>query len=147
MDLIAAIGIFCRRFCVVPHRRIKQVESHTRRNLRDLLRKRVVYLPKGRNKPIDNSLFAIVPEELPWPDYDSKKPNLKKPISADTAIRQEGYHMCPGPNNESLGDRPSEFIEIRKETVFLENNENTNSELMPHWKKRHHEKSIQSLFL
>lgn len=50
------------------------VDSDTRRNLRDLLRKRGVFVPKGRNIQISVSLHSVVQNDLPWPVEDEERP-------------------------------------------------------------------------
>lgn len=60
----------------------KSIDSDTRRNLRDLLRSRGVFVPKGRNVLIADALHQVAQEDLPWPDEDLEKPSKQATLSS-----------------------------------------------------------------
>lgn len=64
------------------------IDTATRRNLRDLLRSRGVFVPKGRNIVIAQALHQVVQDDIPWPEDDTEKP-----------INQASA-MSPGKRNE-----------------------------------------------
>lgn len=53
---------------------LSALDTDLRRNLRDPLRQRGVYVPKGRNVVIAKALHQVIQEELPWPDEDPETP-------------------------------------------------------------------------
>lgn len=63
----------------------KMISSDQRRNLRDLLCERGVYVPKGRNVFIADALHMVVQEDLPWPEeklqhvIETETPSTKHP--------------------------------------------------------------------
>lgn len=49
----------------------KLIKADNRRDLFELLRNRVVYVPKGRNVLVDESLFVVVQGELYFPQSEN----------------------------------------------------------------------------
>lgn len=79
------------------------IDSDTRRNLRDLLRHRGVFVPKGGNIIIAQALFQIVQEDLRWTDNDSEKPSDRSPEEK----KNQSQHGQPSINNNWFSPRPA----------------------------------------
>lgn len=52
------------------------ISNNDRRHMRNFLRKRGVYVKKGRGIPISEALAELVQGELDWPNDDSENPAL-----------------------------------------------------------------------
>lgn len=66
-------GYFADNFRDFTVEYFKMIDPDARRELRDLLRNRGVYAPKGRNMLIPDGLYAYVQEYIPWPtNYDEQ---------------------------------------------------------------------------
>lgn len=109
------------------------MESGTRRNPRDLLREHGVYIQKSRNRPIANYLFAIVCEEIPWPDENLGKSSCRNITLTHTFMREEWLFFKQAPTGKPLEGRPSQSDEIEKATVVPEI---ATPRVMPQWTKR-----------
>lgn len=68
----------------------KVADPDDRRKLRDLLRSRRVYVPKGRSILISDALYAVVKEEIPWPkdeiDDDNVMEDKTDQITVETQV-------------------------------------------------------------
>lgn len=124
--------LFSDDFASFTIEELRHVDSHTRWNLRNLLREPGVFAPQGRSKPIANSLFLVVQEEIPWLEDGLKKPAVKEQIFANSTIQQKGHPSMSRKAGESLKEQPAEAIAIGEGNMVFEN---TVPELVPHWKQ------------
>lgn len=88
----------------------KAIDSDVRRNLRGILRKREVYVPKRQNTLIAYSLFQVVHKDILWPSEDSKKPHLISTTSTKDHVSNNGislaqYFLPSTSQNIAVGDR------------------------------------------
>lgn len=75
----------------------KSISTMLRRELRDILRARGVYVPKGRDILIADALFRVLQNELPWPDDDDDAPDgievVKQPEAAPSTSHHHGTNI------------------------------------------------------
>lgn len=132
-------GYFAEDFALFSVQDFKVIDSDTTRSLQNPLRKREIYVPKGRNTPIANSLHYVAQEDLQWTDDDPEKPADKSCRSKNVEVPRLKKEGDPNEQNIINSKRQTSQDKIKKVATHITSSEGSSS---PQWKRR----NMASLF-